>query len=128
MLGPQAASSKEELNCYSYPVSCLHLFLKARSLVGLGERLAAILFKNLRKRCQHTVFSLHLQLSQHFGDVDGVEGRTGEALLAKVVERGPDMNERLAVDDEVAVVESLGFLDRKRVLVLRVEHTHRRWA
>ena len=40
---------------------------------------------------------LHLQLGQHFGDVDGGEGRTGEALLAEVVERGPDMNERLAV-------------------------------
>ena len=67
---------------------------------------------------------LHLQLGQHFGDADGVEGRTGEALFAEVVERGPDMNERLAVDDEVAVVESLGLLDRKRVLVLRVEHLH----
>ena len=35
---------------------------------------------------------LHLQLGEEFGDVDGVEGRTGEALLAEVVERGPDMD------------------------------------
>ena len=55
---------------------------------------------------------LHLQLGQHFGDVDGVEGRTGEALLPEVVEQGPDMNERLAVDDEVAVVESLEILSK----------------
>ena len=37
----------------------------------------------------------------------GVEGLTGEALLPEVVEQGPDMDEHLAVDDEVAVVESL---------------------
>ena len=30
-------------------------FLETSSLVGLGKRLAAILFKNLRKRCQHFI-------------------------------------------------------------------------
>ena len=32
-----------------------HQLLKARPLVGLGKRLAAILFKNLRKRCHHFI-------------------------------------------------------------------------
>ena len=65
---------------------------------------------------------LHLQLRQHFRDVDGGEGRTSETLLPEVVERDPDMNERRAVDDEIAVVESLGLLDRERFLVLHVEY------
>ena len=32
-----------------------HQLLKARPLVGLGKGLAAILFKNLRKWCQHFI-------------------------------------------------------------------------
>ena len=54
-------------------------------------------------------------------DVGPVEGRESEALLAEVVQRCANMDQRHAVDYQEAVVEPVGDLDRQRVAVLRVE-------
>ena len=58
---------------------------------------------------------------QYVGDVGLVEGRERETLFAEVVEGRTDVNECRFVDDEEAVMELVGGLDRERVGVLRVE-------
>ena len=65
-----------------------------------------------------------LQLGEDVGDVGLVEGRERKAFLAEVVEGCTYVNEGRLVDDEKAVVEFVGGLDRERVGVLRVELRH----
>ena len=61
------------------------------------------------------------QLGDKLRDAERIESRDREALLAEAVERRADVNERLAVNHQKAVVEKLSFLHGERIRVLRVE-------
>ena len=74
--------------------------------------------------CHSYIALLFRQPRQHFGNVEGIKSRTGEALLAEIVQRRANMNNARIVDDQKTVMKLIRGLNHERIRVLEIKLIH----